>query len=153
MIAVSKEAMHSRTMRSRLQDINSKPQHMYRIRPHTRSQFRSQPQPGRASSAQYATQPADPYYGRGKQLSISSILSILDLSDNSPVPPAGPYDNSDPYDRGVYQESPVYPPLPRPPYTSSAYQASSVSNQLRAAAGSAGVTRRREKGSEEPAAR
>lgn len=38
------------------------------------------------SSAQYATQPADPYYGR-----------------------AGPYDNQDSYDsRGVYQDSSVY---------------------------------------------
>ena len=84
---------------------------IYRIRPHTRSQFRSQPQPGHASSAQYATQPADPYYGRGNQLSISSILCIPDLSDNSPVPPGGPYDNSDPYDRGVILRQPRAPPV------------------------------------------
>jgi hypothetical protein len=46
------------------------------------------------SSAQYATQPADPYYGRA-------------------VPPAGPYDNQDSYDsRGVYQDSSVYNQIP-----------------------------------------
>jgi hypothetical protein len=64
------------------------------------------------SNVQYATQPADPYYGRA-------------------VPPAGPYDNQDPYgeSRGVYQDSSVYNQIPVTAAPSVAPAASNTSSR------------------------